>query len=59
MPDKVKVRPISGLKPHKKPEQETNLRARLRGFLDQVANPARLRWIALIFMSLVVAVLLS
>ena len=59
MPDKAKVRPISGLKPHKKPEQETNLRARLRGFLEKVLNPARLRWITLIFMSLVVAVLLS
>ncbi|HEX9911212.1 MAG TPA: hypothetical protein VGA86_10020, partial [Desulfatiglandales bacterium] len=59
MPDKVKVRPISGLKPHKKPEQDTTLRASLRGFLKPLGNPARLRWITLIFMSLVVAVLLS
>ncbi|MBP1738832.1 MAG: hypothetical protein H6Q48_1125, partial [Deltaproteobacteria bacterium] len=59
MPDKVKVRPISGLKPHKKPEQDTNLRASLRGFLEPLSNPSRLRWITLIFMSLVVAVLLS
>ena len=59
MPDKVKVRPISGLKPHKKPERETYLRARLNGFRGQLVKPARLRWITLIFMSLVVAVLLS
>ncbi|HYQ60775.1 MAG TPA: hypothetical protein VEP29_06965, partial [Desulfatiglandales bacterium] len=59
MPDKVKVRPISGLKPHKKPDQETSLRAKLRGFVGRQVNPARLRWITLIFMSLVVAVLLS
>ena len=59
MPDKVKVRPISGLKPHKKPDQETGLRAKLTGFVGRQVNPARLRWITLIFMSLVVAVLLS
>jgi putative nucleotidyltransferase with HDIG domain len=59
MPDKVKVRPISGLKPHKKPDQETGLRAKLTGFAGRQVNPARLRWITLIFMSLVVAVLLS
>src|SRR5512136_2508428 len=59
MPDKIKVRPISGLKPHKKPEQETSLRGKLRGFVDRQVNPARLRWVTLIFMSLVVAVLLS
>jgi len=59
MPDKIKVRPISGLKPLKKPEQEASLRAKLRGFVAQQANPTRLRWITLIFMSLVVAVLLS
>jgi putative nucleotidyltransferase with HDIG domain len=59
MPDKVKVRPISGLKPHRKPEQETTLRARLTAFLTHQVNPKRLRWITLIFMSLVVAVLLS
>jgi len=59
MPDKVKVKPISGLKPHKKPEQENNVGARLRRFRKYVANPARLRWITLVFMSLVVAVLLS
>jgi len=59
MPDKVKVRPISGLKPHKKLDQEASLRAKLNAFLGQLVNPARLRWITLIFMSLVVAVLLS
>jgi len=59
MPDKVKVRPIAGLKPHKKPEQEANLGARVGSFVGQQVNPARLRWIILIFMSLVVAVLLS
>lgn len=59
MPDKLKVRPISGLNPRKKPEQEANLRAKLRAFLGQQVNPARLRWITLIFISLVVAVLLS
>ena len=47
------------MKPHKKPEQETHLRARLKDFVGQLASPARLRWITLIFMSLVVAVLLS
>ncbi len=59
MPDKAKVRPISGLKHHKKPEKETYLRTRLSGFHGQAVNPARVRWITLIFMSLVVAVLLS
>jgi hypothetical protein len=59
MPDKAKVRPISGLKPHKKTEQEAGLRARLSASLDRQVNPARLRWITLILMSLVVAVLLS
>jgi putative nucleotidyltransferase with HDIG domain len=59
MPDKVKVRPISGLNPLKKPEQENNLGASLRRFLKSVANPAKLRWIILVFMSLLVAMLLS
>jgi len=59
MPDKLKVRPISGLKTHKKPEQEANLRAKLRAFLGRQVDPARLRWITLVFISLVVAVLLS
>jgi putative nucleotidyltransferase with HDIG domain len=59
MPDKVKVRPISGLKPHKKPEQDAALRARMSDLMGRVFTPARLRWITLILMSLIVAVLLS
>jgi hypothetical protein len=59
MPDKVKVRSISGLKPHKKIEQEASFRGKLGGFVGQQLNPIRLRWLTLIFMSLVVAVLLS
>jgi len=58
MPDKLKVRSISGLKPQKKPELETGLRATMRGLLEQLTRPARLRWITLVFMSLVVALLL-
>jgi putative nucleotidyltransferase with HDIG domain len=59
MPDKAKVRPISGLKPLKKPEQESRLRVKMRVFVEQQVRPSRLRWITLVFMSLVVAVLLS
>ncbi|MGE5839291.1 MAG: HD family phosphohydrolase, partial [Deltaproteobacteria bacterium] len=59
MPDKVKVRPISGMKPHKKPEQEINLGAKFGALVGKKANPARLRWVLLVFISLVVAVLLS
>jgi putative nucleotidyltransferase with HDIG domain len=59
MPDKVKVRPISGLKPLKKPEQEADLGSRLRAFLGREVNPNRLRWVLLVFMCLVVSVLLS
>jgi putative nucleotidyltransferase with HDIG domain len=59
MPDKAKVRSISGFNPHKKPDLEDNLQARLRGLLEPMTRPARLRWITLVFMSLVVAVLLS